>query len=85
MEKAWLVVGIIVAAIACILSLIAVVQVWKKTSMVEGRHLQEVTALKEKVSALEAHETKIDEMAGDIREIKADIKWLKKERNSWGE
>jgi uncharacterized protein YlxW (UPF0749 family) len=76
-----IIISLIVALTACILSVAAALQASRKASVVEGRHLQEVVALREKVAALQDHEKALNEMAGDIREIKADMKWLKKERS----
>ena len=85
MENIGTVVGIVVASIACILSLLAAVQANKRASVVEGRHLEEVVALKEKVCLMAATDTAIHEMAKDIREIKTDIKWLKGMKNAMDE
>lgn len=76
-----IVVSIIVASIACILSLIAAFQANKKVQEMEGRHLQEVITLKERVDSMDGIVKSLYGMAGDIQEIKTDIRWLKQRSN----
>ena len=77
LENIGIVVSIVVATIACVLSLLAAFNANKKAQLVEGRHLQEVVALKERVCAQNGISESVHDMAGDIKEIKADIRWLK--------
>ena len=77
MENIGILVSIVVASIACVLSLVAAFQANKKVQQVEGRHLQEVVALKERVDSMNGIVRSLYGMAGDIQEIKTDIRWLK--------
>ena len=72
-----IIVSICVASIACILSLIAAFGANRKAQQVEGRHLQEVITLKERVDSMNGIVRSLYGMAGDIQEIKTDIRWLK--------
>ena len=77
MESIGILVSIIVASIACILSLVAAFGSYKKVSQIEGQHLQEVITLKERVDSMNGIVRSLYGMAGDIQEIKTDIRWLK--------
>ena len=74
-------VGVLVAVIACVISLAGWLQQGRKTAMAEGKHLQEVRELKEKVISLEADikatQACYQSQDGDIREIRADMTWVK--------
>ena len=77
MENIGILVSIVVASIACILSLIAAFGSYKKVNQLEGQHLQKVITLKERVDAMDGIVKSLYGMAGDIQEIKTDIRWLK--------
>jgi hypothetical protein len=71
------IVAIVVGVIACLLSLVTALQAIKRVAQIEGRHLQEVVALKERVETLNGIIKQFHDVCGDIREIKADLRWLK--------
>lgn len=74
-------ISVLVAILACVISVASFIQAGRKVAMAEGKHLQEVTDLKAKVAALEAEIKTTQEcyqsQDGDIREIRADITWIK--------
>lgn len=74
-------VGVLMAIVACAISVASFIQAGRKVAMAEGRHLEEVRNLKTQVTALEA-EVKATQACyqsqdGDIREIRADMTWVK--------
>lgn len=82
MEDIGIVVSIVVASIACLLSIFTAIQTSRRSSIIEGRHLQEVISLKEKVALLDSrvwpNTECIQNMLAELRSIRTDIEWLKK-------
>jgi len=73
--------SIFVAALAAVIAIVGWVMAARKASTIEHRHLVEVISLKEKVIHLESQRN----IEADIREIRADIEWMKKLLETRGE
>jgi len=70
--------SIFVALLAAIVAVVGWISTARKASIIEHRHLTEVLALKEKAAMNEANAKWVPQLQGDIRELKADVCWLKK-------
>lgn len=74
-------IGVLIAIIACLVSVAGWVQAGRRTAVAEGRHLEEVNDLKKTVVKLEAEikttQACYQSQDGDIREIRADMTWIK--------
>lgn len=76
MENAGIIASIVLGGIACILAVFAFVQSVKKISVIEGRHLQEVITLREKISSMNGLVGTVHGIEVKQKEIEANVKWL---------
>ena len=73
------------SVVLVILSIIGIIVVWVQTSQerakMEGRHLQEMTAMKDKLEFLEGKLAGVEEcnqtLDGAVIQIRTDVAWIK--------
>jgi hypothetical protein len=69
------------AGLAGLLALVSWFATWRKTAMAEGKHLSEVSALKDRLTDVEKKAEFLrgcsEESNSELKAIKTDIEWVK--------